>query len=928
MARKTWIAGIAVLTACFFGLLLMILMNDRAYAEITATAGEVHEAPPPASVMLNNHEHADTGPQPSGVHAFEEEQDYVTKAPILLDVCTTNTSSFVICPNPKSGNIDRTSSLSPGTIPAGTCIDSHFLHADPPGSTGPVQTYGGLTGNTHHVTFDSPILGVILLSTSLTASDVDPGLGPTTVLYGGEAQRGLEFNASGTQDGIRLSVVQNELTRLHFKFDAGAVDLDQIRVITLGDADECPGQAKTLTLTPDAASNEVNTTHCVMATAETETGGPAQGVIVRFDVEGASEQDQNPADEDASKTTDQNGEALHCYKGPETVGIDTIHAYADNDNDGVEDLGTDPSDEATKTWLPAEGKSVTLEPPADENPVNTQHCVTATVRDLFGNRVPGETVRFVVTGTTTKGGVDQTNEIGVAEFCYTSTKAGADVIEAFVDDDNDKTRDADEPFNLAGKVWQPGQPATVLLEPKAASNEIQTQHCVTASVRDAFQNPVPNVTVRFVVTGVNTKSGADNTDAGGQAVFCYTGGTTAGADEITAYADSDNDQTRDVPLEPGDFAAKTWLPAEPAFLTLTPKTAQNPVTNDPDKAHCVQAHVTDAFLNPNPNETVHFIVTDAVPPGGPVEKQGSDVTDEGGIAEFCYTSTEAGLDAIHAFVDSIDPPVGQSGQQDPGEPFDDATKLWQPGDPATLVLTPETSTNEVETQHCVKAEVRDAFGNPTPNELVRFDVEGASEQDQDPADEDGSDTTDEFGNAEHCYTGPDLPGADTIHAYADNNENNVEDANEPARDTVTKTWVLPPSTPGCEVTIHDGGWIETLTDSKGTFGGNARIEADGAITRGELSYQDHSTLTPITFHSIEVLRIVCRSEQTGGQSADIYGTGKVNGLGPVDFRVRVSDRGEPGSAPGPDTYQIITAAYTSGPEENPLQGGNIQIHRF
>ncbi len=52
--------------------------------------------------------------------------------------------------------------------------------------------------------------------------------------------------------------------------------------------------------------------------------------------------------------------------------------------------------------------------------------------------------------------------------------------------------------------------------------------------------------------------------------------------------------------------------------------------------------------------------------------------------------------------------------------------------------------------------------------------------------------------------------------------------------------------------------------------------------------------------------------------ASIYGTGRVNGVGAVDFRVRVSDRGEPGSAPGPDTYQIITAAYASGPEENPL----------
>jgi hypothetical protein len=65
----------------------------------------------------------------------------------------------------------------------------------------------------------------------------------------------------------------------------------------------------------------------------------------------------------------------------------------------------------------------------------------------------------------------------------------------------------------------------------------------------------------------------------------------------------------------------------------------------------------------------------------------------------------------------------------------------------------------------------------------------------------------------------------SIHAYADNDEDNVEDANEPARDDAAKTWILPPSTPGCEITIHNGGWIYTLTGSKGSFGGNARIEA-------------------------------------------------------------------------------------------------------
>jgi hypothetical protein len=74
-----------------------------------------------------------------------------------------------------------------------------------------------------------------------------------------------------------------------------------------------------------------------------------------------------------------------------------------------------------------------------------------------------------------------------------------------------------------------------------------------------------------------------------------------------------------------------------------------------------------------------------------------------------------------------------------------------------------------------------------------------------------------------------------------------------------------------------------------------------------------------------VLVIVCDPDR---KRADIYGVGTVNGLGPVDYRVRVRDMGEPGSMPGPDTYQIITAAYASGLEDNPLQGGNVQIHVF
>jgi hypothetical protein len=894
----------AVLALSVVGMALPVVASG----EITATMGEVHEGDPPASVALNQHQHDDDTGSPRGAHAFDEEQDHTTTAPISLDICIPGNPSFALCEaNARAGKYDRPTDFPTrgGTIPAGTCIDSHLIHADPTGT--------GRTVYDGQVRFASMILGVIVSQPRLIASDADPGLAPTTT-YEPAPTRGLEFGPMGQLDTVSIEA---GATRLDFHLDVNqpADLLDQVRVITIGDPASCPGQATQLTLTPKLAANPVNTQHCVIASVKNATGGPAAGVIVRFDVEGASEQDQSPPDEDASRTTDQNGQAMHCYQGPEMVGADTIHAYADNDRDNVQDAIVEPFDDASKTWLPAAANTLTLEPKADQNIVNEQHCVFATVKDVFLNPVPGVRVRFVVTGTTQKQATQRTNLAGIAEFCYTSTKTGADVIVAHVDETNQGTQDTGEPADVAGKAWTPGEPAAVTLHPKLAENKVNEQHCVDATVYDAFGNPVPNVRVRFVVAhvavigGPDTRTGSDSTENDGDpAVFCYTF-TSSGEDAIVAHVDDENQGVQD-PAEPADTATKTWLPAEPAFLTLSPKADQNIV----NEQHCLQAYVTDVFLNPNPNEPVRFVVT------GTTQKQATQRTNQAGIAEFCYTSTRSGTDAIHAWADTVE----EDNEQDPGEPFDDAAKLWHPGDPAFLDLKPETDANEVETQHCVKAEVRDAFGNPTPDELVRFDVEGASEQDQDPADEDGSDRTDEFGNAAFCYTGPDLPGADAIHAYADNDEDNTQDANEPF-DDATKTWVLPPSTPGCEIKLNTGGWILTLLGDKGTFGGNARIEADGAITRGQFEYHDHNSLLPINFHSINVLVIVCDAD---GERADIYGTGDVNGVGPVDYRIRVRDGGEPGSTPGPDTYQIITAAYTSGPEDNPLRGGNIQIHRF
>ncbi len=102
-----------------------------------------------------------------------------------------------------------------------------------------------------------------------------------------------------------------------------------------------------------------------------------------------------------------------------------------------------------------------------------------------------------------------------------------------------------------------GPPATLTLSPPAATNDVDTRHTVTATVKDANGNPVPNVVVRFSVTGSVTASGSCTTNINGQCSFTYTGPALPGADTITAFADTNNNGVLDAG-EPTGAAAKVW----------------------------------------------------------------------------------------------------------------------------------------------------------------------------------------------------------------------------------------------------------------------------------------------------------------------------------------------------------------------------------
>ena len=736
--------------------------------------------------------------------------------------------------------------------------------------------------------FDTTQSGIDAFVTKLNATGTAPLL-YSTYLGGSGADRGLGIAV----DGGGSAYVTGQTESTNFPTTPGAFDTTYN---TNGDAFvtklDMIGAPNTLTLSPAADSNPVGTSHTVTATVRDVAGNPVPEVTVRFSVTGA-----NSAS--GSATTNASGEATFTYTG-NNAGPDAIHAFADTNNNGMQNAG-EPFGDATKTWTPATPATLVLSPAADTNPVGTSHTVTATVKDAGGNPVANVTVRFTVTGSVNTSGQCMTNTAGQCGFTYNGpTAPGADAITAFADTDNDSTKDAGEPGGAATKGWTPGAPATLILSPAADTNAVGTKHTVTATVTDAFRNPTPNVTVRFTVTGSVNTSGQCTTDAAGQCDFTYNGPTAPGADLITAFADTDNGNTQDAG-EPAGAAEKTWIPGEPATVTLKPAAD----TNTAGEEHCVTATVRDAFGNQVPGVKVFFTVT------GANTASGADTTDANGEAVFCYTGTQAGIDTIKAVADA-----NENDQPEATEPTGLATKVYTPGAPATLTLKPTADTKTVGEQHCVTATVRDAFGNLVPGVTVQFSVPTAVATFASPSS--GSDVTDRDGEATFCYSAS-LPGMDAIHAFADRDNDTTQDVGEPRGDAAM-TWTPPASTEFCEVKITQGGWIIANNDDRASFGGNAKVAADGSSVQGQQQYQDHGPAQPRNVHSIELLATMCSDDLT---TAAIFGTATIDGSGTFVFRIDVIDQGEPGTD---DSYGIMLSdGYFSG--QHQLQGGNVTIHK-
>jgi hypothetical protein len=205
-----------VITWTFSFLVMAILATSSIAVSTNIVSTTCTQVSPPASVEQGQTE-SDTD-----ILLFNEQTNFTLPSSVFVNISAPGSYVFPIT----SPSIP--SPLTPATIPAGTVVDSFFLHFDPVGSTFPPIVTADCS-----VTFDCPIIGVAAFSTyqSVVPADLDNsnGLGAAGTTYPGlgvEPFWGLE-----ERDIVTISSDSLTLT-VHLE---SSLFTDNIRVIT-----ECP----------------------------------------------------------------------------------------------------------------------------------------------------------------------------------------------------------------------------------------------------------------------------------------------------------------------------------------------------------------------------------------------------------------------------------------------------------------------------------------------------------------------------------------------------------------------------------------------------------------------------------------------------------------------------------------------------------------
>jgi hypothetical protein len=190
------------------GALVLLADPGESGASVIAASGDVQFEAPPPLVALG------TGQSDTALTFFTERTNYALPTGTPVDI--TPGSSYP----EKYVGVDN---LTPSTLSAGAAVDSYFMYSQPVGQPHNDYPY------TATITFNAPILGLIVTTSTLNATNASVGAPGTTYDTTGDA--GLE-----SDDKVELVGAGT----IHVEFYT-SVDTDDIRIITAAGPSTGPG---------------------------------------------------------------------------------------------------------------------------------------------------------------------------------------------------------------------------------------------------------------------------------------------------------------------------------------------------------------------------------------------------------------------------------------------------------------------------------------------------------------------------------------------------------------------------------------------------------------------------------------------------------------------------------------------------------------
>ena len=583
--------------------------------------------------------------------------------------------------------------------------------------------------------------------------------------------------------------------------------------------------------------------------------------------------------------------------------------------------------------------TLTLSPSEGTNPIESTHTVTATVTRTNGQPSEAVTVRFAVSGAVTTSGVCTTDDSGQCSFSYTGPPVpGNDTIVAFADTNANGTQESGEPGDSATKTWEAN--VSVDTDGDGIGDDIDTDDDndgqTDADETACGSNPLDGNSLAVDTDGDRRPNCADPDDdndgvADADDAFPLDAAESIDTDGDGIGNNADPDDDNDGQTDADEISCGS-NPLDRTSLAPDFDGDRRPDCADPDDDNDGVDDVNDAF----PRDASESLDTDGDGIGNNADPDddndgqtdadeiscGSNPLDRTSLApDFdgdrrpdCADpddDNDGVSDSIDAFPfdpsESLD--TDRDGIGNNADPDDDNDGVadaidafpFDPMRPLRLGLTPETATNAVGTQQCVVARLTGPLDQPVPGVTIRFSVSGSIETN-------GSEVTGTDGRATFCYTGPILPGADVITAYADDDGDETADPIEPTASAV-KSWFIPTPPVG---QVTGGGQAQGATNADViAFGFNARSTTDGF--NGNCSVVDRRA-------KVQVKCLDVTSLTRSGSFVRFSGNATINGI-ETTYQIDVEDAGEPGT--GVDSFRIVTMSeYSAG---GVLKGGNVQV---